>query len=53
MIALEDRMDERAIMGRRLVALRQLLAPLVERGRALAGPDEGVEARRATRSMRC
>ena len=32
-------------MGRRFVAqeLRQLLAPLEERGRALAGPDEGVE----------
>src|SRR5215468_3893172 len=45
MIALEDRAHERAIDGPALARedLRQLLAPLDERRRALAGPHKGVE----------
>ena len=45
MVAREDRVHERAVDGAPLAReeLGQLLAPLHERGRALAGPDERVE----------
>jgi hypothetical protein len=45
MVALENRVDERAVDGAALrrQELRQLLAPLVQRRRAFAGPDERVQ----------